>query len=135
MTKYPQRALPTDWAILDDRLMLRLIGLLSTLGFGMARSLYGTFHCGSFASRLFAARTEIFGTGCRRHARYCRELSQHIAASPHSLDVVISAGCSGELFAQGADQNINYFRLRLVHPPVKVIKNPALRHDSSFAQA
>src|SRR5215472_2952379 len=102
MTKYPQRALPTDWAILDDRLMLRLIGLPSTLGFGMARSLYGRLHSGSFTAQLLAALTEIFGTSCRRHGRYCRELAQCIAASPHSLDVVISASYSGELFAQGA---------------------------------
>src|SRR5215469_17512185 len=96
-----RRVLPTDRAIADARLMLDLIGLPCTLGSRPASLSYGTFRRGSFAD------FEIPGARFRCRGRHCRQLTQHIAAAPHGLDVVTAAGCFDKLFAQRANQNID----------------------------
>jgi len=128
-----RHTLPTDRAIAAARLMLDLIGLPCALGPRPASSSYDTLRRGSFAN-FVAARTEILGARywCRGH---CRQLTQHVAAASHGLDVVTTACCLGKFLAERANQNINDFRLGLVYSSVKVVEKHSLCQDRSFPQA
>src|ERR1700751_1065565 len=127
-------ALSTHRATADTWVMLDLIGLPRSLGSWPVSSSFGTFRRGHFA-HFVAARTEIrrvrncyFGRGYRR-------LTQHITAASNRLDVVVTAGCSGKLFAERANQNINDFGLGLVSSPVKVVEDHTFWQDRSFPPA
>src|SRR5947207_895825 len=48
-------------------------------------------------------------------------LAQHIAASPHRLDVILTVRGAGELLAQLAHKNVNNFALRLVRAAIEVV--------------
>jgi hypothetical protein len=95
--------------------MLDPTGLPCSLGSRSASSGDCAFNRGSFSDLVAPCSEVVDGGGCC-HGRYCRRLTQHIAATPHSLDVVTAAGCFGKLFAQAANKNVYDFRLWLVHP-------------------
>ena len=50
---------------------------------------------------------------------WCCRVAKHIAAAPHCFDVMIAAGCLGELFAQIADKNVDDLELRRAHHTVE----------------
>ena len=66
---------------------------------------------------------------------WCCRVAKHIAAAPHCFDVMIAAGCLGELFAQIADKNIDDLELRRVHPVVEVIEKHLLGHNGALVHA
>src|SRR5271155_3570833 len=47
-------------------------------------------------------------------------LAHHIAASPDCLDIVLAAGCTGELFPQFANEDVDDLHFWLVHTAVEV---------------
>src|SRR6201987_1601122 len=129
-----RHALPTDRATADAWVMLDLIGPPRSLGSWPVSLSFGTFRHGHFA-HFVAACTEIRRVRNCYFGRRYRRLTQHIAAASHRLDVVVTAGCSGKLFAERANQNINDFGLGLVSSPVKVVEDHTLCKDRSFPQA
>src|ERR1700730_6738665 len=53
-------------------------------------------------------------------------LTQHIAAAPHGLDVVLAVRSAGELLAQLADEDVDDLDLGLVHPAVEIVEKHLL---------
>src|SRR6516225_124890 len=109
-------------------------GLRCRLGSRSARPGDCVSNLGLFLG-LVAACSEVFLVRYWCSDRHRRRLTQHITATPHSLDVVTAAGCSGKFFAQAANKNVNDFRLRLVHPTVNVTEKHPPRQNASFTQA
>ena len=131
---YCRRAVSTDRPIADAGLVLDLVGLPYALGSRSARSPYSTFYRASFTN-LVAVCTEVREARYWCPGRHCRQLTEHVAAAPHGLDVVAAAGGSGNFFSQCTNQNLNDFRLWFIHPTVKVIEKHPLCQDGSFTQA
>src|SRR5262245_38955256 len=74
-------------------------------------------------------------SGCLAHVGgSVAVFAQHIAAAPHRLDVVLSAGCNGKLLAELADKDVDDLQLRLVHAAIKVVEEHLFGEGGAFAQ-
>src|SRR5882762_8065977 len=80
--------------------------------------------CNRVASRLPAAIPR--GDG---------RILKDIAATPHRLDVMTSAGRLGKFFPELANKDVDDLELGLVHPAVEVVEDHLLRQGLTLAEA
>src|SRR5438128_1224877 len=62
-------------------------------------------------------------------------LAQHVAATPHGLDVVLAPRRVSELLAQLTDEHVDDLDLWLVHAAVELVENDLLGQRGALAQA
>src|SRR4029077_18235639 len=65
---------------------------------------------------------------------FAGRIAQHIAAAPDRLDIVVAIGCRRELLAALADEDVDVFDFRLVHPAIKVVQEHFLGQRGALAQ-
>src|ERR1044072_9757464 len=61
-------------------------------------------------------------------------LTQHIAAAPDGLDIILAVGRHAELLAPLSDEDVDDLELGLVHPAIQVVEEHFLGERRALAQ-